>query len=767
MPGGMTSGQQQMYNQYQQMTPDQQQQMMQQYPGGTPGGSATMQGGTYPNGGMNNYPMQGSAGYPGPGGMPGGSYPGYMGGSAGGNMMPAPNGGFMNGARNTDMMRNPTGQSENQFGTNGQQGDTAHPAGFQGPGSSGQGNGPWSGPGPGGFPGGPQGQFGGFGGFGGFNGPSMQGGFGQGMPGGMNGQGMMGPGAQGMTSSDTQEQMKKQQTEMLTQMSDHATRECKNLSEPINHWEHAVPDDLKSKVQAVADQCIALVASTFGGATGDPGQIGQTFFSQMGQFHQQVAQILQSQSQQQSACDGARFAVAGMKNGAANEAPDFIARVRSEGNTAKADEMESFRQKTLAAVADAEQKMASDDCQGAQNVIMSLEQEMQQLMGKFGGIQQDAFVNHRAVADQFTQQLSKQGITGFNGQDFLNKGFTDTNHFTFASQLVNFGGKDTAEALKTVAGANVIKNLAGNVTSDQMGDVAELLKQISELRSKINDLQAQLSEQQRVYAEKFSALAVPEISDKVGYFVQNVLPNTTDPKQLEGYYQAAKLEAGDALVKKGLADFIDVSPTIDWSARYVHEAANAGITTGVDAEHKIFGSTEKSTGDQVMTMVARAVGLNENATLPADLQGKVPAWAEKSVATLIESGVDVKRIFGNDFNKPATRKQIGEVIYQLVGDQLPQANISDVQTFSDAHKLKTPEEQKAFAVLHEAGIFTGNRQANGQVTLNPDAPVQRDELVKVIVVTAQKVNEGQQQAPESSGAPALEKALPENSATGQ
>lgn len=162
--------------------------------------------------------------------------------------------------------------------------------------------------------------------------------------------------------------------------------------------------------------------------------------------------------------------------------------------------------------------------------------------------------------------------------------------------------------------------------------------------------------------------------------------------------------------------FADVEPD-HWSASHVDKLVQAGVISGYPDGS--FRPEAQVTRYELAKMLAVLAQL-EVSTEPSD------HWAAHYVQAVVNAGLMTGTETGFDGDAVVTRAQIATIIARLLADRVQPGDLS---RFSDAGDIPA-WAVNGFAVAVGAGIMAGYPDG----TLNPNAPVTRAEIAKILAL---------------------------------
>ena len=169
------------------------------------------------------------------------------------------------------------------------------------------------------------------------------------------------------------------------------------------------------------------------------------------------------------------------------------------------------------------------------------------------------------------------------------------------------------------------------------------------------------------YAEAAEVLTNLKVMQ--GYDDGSFLPqrNITRAQVATMIYRAATGDVNDTQVGQYVDydQFNDVSAT-DWHAGYVNYCANAELIKGFTPD--TFGPNKNVTGYQVLAMILRAVGYDQNDEFTG------PGWEIRTATTAKELGL-LKNVQETTLGQPASRELVAELIFQAMNVPMVQYNL--------------------------------------------------------------------------------------------
>ncbi|AYO29523.1 S-layer homology domain-containing protein [Biomaibacter acetigenes] len=184
----------------------------------------------------------------------------------------------------------------------------------------------------------------------------------------------------------------------------------------------------------------------------------------------------------------------------------------------------------------------------------------------------------------------------------------------------------------------------------------------------------------------------------------------------------------------------------DWARPYIEKMYLFGIVKGVDAAGTEFAPDDSVKRDEIVTMIIRLMGLEEEAkgkNLPADFPKAftVPIWARGYVAEAVEKGI----ISGKDLEDfraedPAKRYEVAVFAVKALGlEEEVQSRKNVDLTFTDTYAI--PLEARAYVqVAVENGIIKGFPEANGRFSFKPNDKLTRAQAATLLSNLSKKMD---------------------------
>lgn len=193
-------------------------------------------------------------------------------------------------------------------------------------------------------------------------------------------------------------------------------------------------------------------------------------------------------------------------------------------------------------------------------------------------------------------------------------------------------------------------------------------------------------------------------------------------------------------------NFKDITASkYDWARPYIEKMYLNDIVKGVDTGGTKFAPDNSVKRDEIVTMIIRLMGLEEEAkarSLPADFPNasSVPAWARGYVAVAVEKGI----ISGSDLTdfraeENAKRYEVAIFAVRALGLEEEAKNMKNVDlTFTDLSDI--PLEARAYVQLAlENGIIKGFPEAGGKYSFKPNDKLTRTQAAVILSNLSKKL----------------------------
>ncbi|MCR4431268.1 MAG: S-layer homology domain-containing protein [Tepidanaerobacteraceae bacterium] len=193
-------------------------------------------------------------------------------------------------------------------------------------------------------------------------------------------------------------------------------------------------------------------------------------------------------------------------------------------------------------------------------------------------------------------------------------------------------------------------------------------------------------------------------------------------------------------------NFKDITASkYDWARPYIEKMYLNDIVKGVDAAGTKFAPDSSIKRDEIVTMIIRLMGLEEEAkskSLPADFPkaSSVPAWARGYVAEAVEKGI----ISGKDLTdfraeENAKRYEVAIFAVKALGLEEQVQSMKNVDlTFTDTYAI--PLEARAYVqAAVENGIIKGFPEADGKYSFKPNDNLTRAQAAVILSNLSKKL----------------------------
>ena len=178
-------------------------------------------------------------------------------------------------------------------------------------------------------------------------------------------------------------------------------------------------------------------------------------------------------------------------------------------------------------------------------------------------------------------------------------------------------------------------------------------------------------------------------------------------------------------------DAYHFDPQQQWYAGAVNEMSDRGVFTGTDPQNHIFGAGQTANGAELVTVLARVVGMEDGAKPTSEYAGNLPDWAASAggtLDTLLPGSLDT--YLSGEAGRGVTRMEIALLIADLFGDDLPETDSDTFENFQDAQQIPA-YARKAIASVVVAGIITGQEREGGKF-FDPEGTVTREQLATIL-----------------------------------
>lgn len=506
------------------------------------------------------------------------------------------------------------------------------------------------------------------------------------------------------------------------------TEMCKRMeAEARLHGDPAI----QTEIRTLVEECYATVRKLMESGTPAESKMRDTMES----FRWKFEKIMHSQWQR-SACDDADRGIGEARSAITTFAPMMVRKVTASHPTI-AKSLEGLLQKAHTILARAEKALKNDDCDAALEAMDEMDRNVRlpfEAAMKRAGISMDegdgeySLVNYE---NQYTEIYQRSGSTGE----------PDAGYEEFRRALEEKGyGLGDLNRLKTIdpkfmklvakdEGADVIKGSTGIDRANLEEILAAKDAVIAKLEEQVHSLQAGMA---TLVAGVARFTPHPSVAEKLEDLVQRA--SSLSPEQFREEFAAIDSETRTAAVEDGWTQFTDAyqfDPAQQWYAGPVNTMADEGIFNGVDPKNHVFGAGQEANGAELVTALARMVGMDRSAAPASAYANALPDWAQNAGGTLdLRLAGSLDDYLAGEAGRGVTRQEIARLIAGLFGDDLPEADSSVFEDFADTGDIPA-DVQENIAPVVSAGIITGQESDNGRA-FDPHGTVTREQLATIL-----------------------------------
>ena len=393
-----------------------------------------------------------------------------------------------------------------------------------------------------------------------------------------------------------------------------------------------------------------------------------------------------------------------------------------------------------------ETRLKQNDCEGALDGLDTMESQVKDPFE--AAMQRAGFNMHKDDAITFTdidddiEDLYEDFESDFEDQDLdfqeFKRKMEEKGYKT--KDLVVLKGVDPellAEFLQYSTGGNsdVIKSAAragiGIVDTEKLlATKNALLQEIAELEKAVTTLKASV---RSIIEEMKQYTFNPAVEDDVAELLEEA--PTLSAAELEDAFASLVEESRIENLEQGIAPFVDVDPFQEdhlWFVSSVKDMTKQGLFKGVDKEGKEFAPEQTANVAQVITVVGRALDVDQGASEVSGFARSMPDWAEGAASgldeTLAEQDTSLSAVF--DGKKPgdaAERLEVARLLSSAFSDVLPESDTDVLEEYGDIDGL-SEEDRMAVARMVEAGIMSGTSAG----AWNPEGEFNRAQFATVM-----------------------------------